>query len=153
MTLIELIQAIEAAAAAQPAVRMIVRQDARRLNDCPDAVYGVFSWVQGVHSRLVGSDSIVYQFSLFYIDRLTADRKNETFIQSTGIQVLNNVIDQLNDNGQVYGISEIQFTPFDYRFADECAGVFTNMRIEVAATSVCETDYTDLGYNDGIMII
>lgn len=153
MTLIEVIQMIESAAAAQPAVRTIVRQDARRINDCPNALYGVFSWVQGVHTYPVGNDSVVYQFSLFYIDRLTADRKNETFIQSTGIQVLKNVIDQMNETPEVFGISEVQFTPFDYRFADECAGVFTNLRIEVAANGVCETDYLDLGYVSEITII
>ncbi len=82
MTLLDTIRLIESLAASQPSVHMIVRQDARRLNDCPDALYAAFAWVQGTHTRAAGSDTIVYSFSLFYIDRLTADRGNETGIQS-----------------------------------------------------------------------
>lgn len=142
MTLLDVIKMLEAAAAAQPAVHTIVRQDARRLNDCPDAKYGVFSWVQGTHTRIVGEDEIHFVFNLFYIDRLTADRKNETEIQSVGIQVLDNILHIIDDNANVLGfLNEVQFTPFDYRFADECAGVYTTVRIVVSAETTCAEEY------------
>lgn len=141
MTLLDTIRLMESIAAAQPTVNMIVRQDARRLNDCPDARYGAFAWVQGTHTRPVGSDTIVYQFSVFYIDRLTADRKNETEIQSVGVQTLDNVIRGLYDTAGVYDITDVAYTPFDYRFADECAGVYATIRIEVSAESDCVEDY------------
>lgn len=151
MTLLDTIKLMESIAASQPSVHMIVRQDARRLNDCPDAKYGAFAWVQGTHTRPVGSDTIVYQFSVFYIDRLTADRKNETEIQSVGVQTLDNVIRGLYDTAGVYDITDVAYTPFDYRFADECAGVYATIRIEVAANDgSCEEDYD---YEQEIKII
>jgi hypothetical protein len=151
MTLLDTIRLIESLAAAQPAVRMIVRQDARRLNDCPDALYGAFAWVQGTHTR-TGEDSIAFSLSLFYIDRLTADRRNETLIQSTGVEVLDNVIRGLEDSDGVYGVTDVAFTPFDYRFADECAGVYATVRVEVAVTGgTCPEDYE--GYESEIKII
>lgn len=138
MTLLETIQLLEGLADSQPAVRSIVRQDARRLNDMPDAEYGVFAWVQGTHSRVAGSDTITYQFSLFYIDRLTSDRKNETEIQSVGVQVLDNVLRGVYESDGVVDVSDYQFTPFDYRFADECAGVYVTVGIEVTVPAgVC----------------
>lgn len=141
MTLLETIQVLESLAAAQPSVRMIVRQDARRLNDCPDAEYGAFAWVQGTHTRAAGSDTIVYSFSLFYIDRLTADRSNETEIQSVGVQALDNILRGILDVQGVFDVTDVGFTPFDYRFADECAGVYATVRIEVLAESVCVEKY------------
>lgn len=47
MTLLETIRTIERVAAAQPAVKMIVENDVFKLNACPDALYGVFAFVQG----------------------------------------------------------------------------------------------------------
>lgn len=150
MTLLDTIQVLEGLAAAQPSVRMIVRQDARRLNDCPDAVYGAFAWVQGTHTRTT-EGTMVYSFSLFYIDRLTADRSNETEIQSVGVQTLDNIVRGLLEVEGVYDVTDVAFTPFDYRFADECAGVYTTTRIEVAVTGgVCESDYD---YEKDIKII
>lgn len=151
MTLLETIKLIESLAAAQPSVHMIVRQDARRLNDCPDALYGAFAWVQGTHTRTAGEDTIVYSFSLFYIDRLTADRSNETEIQSVGVLTLDNVVRGLLEAQGVYDVTDVNFMPFDYRFADECAGVYATVRIEVGATDgICEADYD---YEQEIKII
>ena len=149
MTLLDTIRLIENLAAAQPAVHMIVRQDARRLNDCPDARYGAFAWVQSIHKATV-TTGIIFEFNLFYIDRLTADRKNETEIQSIGVQVLDNVIHGLYEADGVIDILEYTFTPFDYRFADECAGVYTTVRIEVDRDTDCEADY---GFTQTIKII
>ena len=152
MTLLDTIRLIESLAASQPSVHMIVRQDARRLNDCPDALYAAFAWVQGTHTRTAGSDTIVYSFSLFYIDRLTADRGNETGIQSAGVRTLDNIVRGLLEAEGVYDVTDVAFTPFDYRFADECAGVYATVRIEVAADGGDCEDIYDYE-NQGIKII
>ena len=73
MTLIQVIKAFEIIASHQPSVNMIVQNDIFRLNACSDARYGVFGWTQGIHSTGVDSNSINYQFTFFYVDRLTED--------------------------------------------------------------------------------
>ena len=76
MTLYEIIRRIEATAAKQPAVNMIVENDIFKLNACADARYGVFAWTQGAHTASTESDERRFQFSLFYVDRLTDDGAN-----------------------------------------------------------------------------
>lgn len=150
MTLLETIRAIENVASYQPAVNMIVRNDIFRLNAVPDAKYGVFAWLQNQHSTSVESNIISYSFTFFYVDRLTADRGNQMEIQSVGIQTLDNIIRQLDEQG-VWSDREYTFQTFNQRFVDECAGVFCNVTLDVPLTSVCAEDF-DYVINPNIVI-
>lgn len=145
MTLSELIRHIETVAATTPSVSSIVRNDIFRLNSLPDAEYAVFGWTQGQHYTTVQSSLITYNFTLFYIDRLRADKRNEIEIQSVGIQVLDNIIRTL-ESFNAYAENQYTFTTFNQRFLDECAGVFTNVAITVPVTDLCEETYAD--FND-----
>lgn len=145
MTLSELIRKIEVAASGTPSVSSIVRNDIFRLNSLPNAEYAVFGWTQGQHYTTVSSSLITYNFTFFYIDRLRADKRNELEIQSVGIQVLDNLIRTLELNG-VYAESQYNFTTFNQRFLDECAGVFTNVALTVPVSDLCEETYAD--FND-----
>lgn len=131
MTLIEVIRAMEAAASEQPAVNMIVESDVFRLNSCSDAKYGVFAFVEGQHSGDVNSDFVKYQFSLFYVDRLTAKGDNLLDIHSTGVMTIDNIIRRLAD----YGVAADTYTitPFSQRFLDECAGVYATVTFDALA--------------------
>lgn len=136
MTLLEIIQAIENAAAQQPTVAMIVENDIFRLNSYADARYGVFAWVQGRHRvDSLTPDFIRYSFTLYYVDRLRNDIANQVEVQSTGIETLQNVLRMLRDAGiepETY-----EFQAFNQRFADECAGVFCSVTFLVDAGSEC----------------
>lgn len=147
MTLLETIRTIERVAAAQPAVNMIVENDVFKLNACPDALYGVFAFVQGQHSGDISSDFISYNFTLFYVDRLTSAKDNQIEVQSTGVQVLDNIIRILQDEGIM--ANPYSFQPFNQRFNDECAGVFCNVTFEVL-NAPCGETFTD---NNNIKII
>ena len=138
MTLLETIQTIEHVAAAQPAVRSIVRQDVYRLNGARDVRYGVFAWVQGEHAYTPDSWCNRYRFSFFYIDRLRADTANEAEVQSVGIDTLRNILQTLPEEWEV---SEASFTPFAYRFADDCAGVWASVTLDVPADTPCGVTY------------
>lgn len=138
MTLLETIRTMEAVAMRQPAVRSVVQNDAFRLNTIPDARYGVFAWVQGAHT--ISEETQVFAFSLFYIDRLTADKSNEIEIQSVGIQTLGNIIAALQDLG-IFLDGDWTAQVFNQRFHDECAGVFANVRLEVSADFVCPEEF------------
>ena len=139
MTLLEIIRAIEDAAAMQPSVAMIVEEDVLRLNSYADARYGAFVWTQGRHRATAGDDFTRYSFTLFYIDRLRNDIANQVEVQSVGMDTLRNVLEILRERGiepETY-----EFQPFNQRFADECAGVYCSVIFVVENGSACaETD-------------
>jgi hypothetical protein len=141
MTLIETIQSIELVAANQPTIASIVRNDVFRLNSFPDAKYSVFAWLQGEHRTALDSDLLQYSFTFFYVDRLTFDKGNEVEIQSVGIETLENILRTLEAYGIVAG--EHTFRTFNQRFADECAGVYCAVTLEVPKDTMCEDLFED----------
>lgn len=144
MTLKQVIRAIEKVASQQPSIRMIVRNDIFRLNAKEDARYGVFGWTQQQHEGGVYDNLFTYNFTFFYIDRLTPDLSNQIEVQSVGIQTLDNILKTLDTQG-VYVSSSYRFTTFNQRFLDECAGVFVNVSLEVPAGSACADTFEGLG--------
>ena len=140
MNLIQVIRLIESVASAQPSVRMIVENDIFRLNAKSDALYGVFSFVQGQHSSSVDSSFINYMFTLYYVDRLTANKDNQIEVQSVGIETLDNIIRILDEQG-VMAEDGYTFQVFTQRFLDECAGVFCNVTLQVPVSTLCADEY------------
>lgn len=136
MTLLETIRRIEDAAAMQPCVAMIVENDVFRLNSYADARYGVFAWTQGRHRVDPATpDFIRYSFTFFYVDRLRNDIANQVEIQSVGIETIENVLRILRDGG--LDPETYEFTTFNQRFADECAGVFCSVVLLADIGSDC----------------
>jgi len=143
MTLRDTVAAIERLASAEPAVGMIVRNDVFRLNTIPDVKYGVFAWTQQQHTIPVSSDTLRYTFNLFYVDRITEDADNELQIQSTGVQVLGNVLRGLPGLG-VWQAGDAAIRTFNQKFEDACAGAFATVTLEVGVDTVCHLDYAPL---------
>ncbi len=144
MTLFETISRIEQAAAKQPAVNMIVQDDVFKLNNCPDARYGVFAWTQGTHSAEADSDFVTYQFSLYYVDRLRDDLRNRLEVQSDAVQVLDNILRELSEE---WGLEHWDFTTFSQRFTDQCAGAFCTVTVSVPRDGICSENFS--GYAIG----
>lgn len=142
MTLSDTIRAIETVAAGIPSVSSIVRNDIFRLNTLPDAEYAVFGWTQGQHTATLRSSLVTFNFTFFYIDRLTADKRNQVEIQSVGVQVLDNIIRTLEEQG-IIAETPYTFTTFNQRFLDECAGVFSNVALSVPVEDICADTYAD----------
>lgn len=153
MTLKQIIKAFEVIASNQPSVNMIVRNDIFRLNEKSDARYGVFGWTQGIHSSSLDSAMFNYQFTFFYVDRLTEDKSNQVDVQSVGIETLDNIIHELDSRG-MFVENNYTMQTFNQRFLDECAGVFCNVTISVPAQSLCGESYADFNddFNEDFMI-
>ena len=147
MTLLETIRLIEQVAAAQPSVNMIVENDIFKLNACPDALYGVFAFVQGQHSKSADSDFITYNFSLFYVDRLKADKSNQLEVQSVAAQTLGNILRTIDE--YYLEVADYTLQPFNQRFSDECAGMYASVSLQ-ALDSPCGETFND---NNNIKII
>ncbi len=135
MTLLETIRTIETVALQQAAVQTVVENDVFKLNDTPNVKYGVFAFTQGQHTSSANDGFTTYGFTFFYVDRLNEDRSNQIQIQSTGERTLRNILLILADEG----IESSQYTvqPFNQRFADECAGVYCEVRLTVANDALC----------------
>lgn len=142
MTLLQVIRRLEEVALAQPPVASIVENDAYRLNEMPSARYGVFAFTQGRHSGGAALGLRRYTFTLMYIDRLTEDHGNELEAQSTGDFVLDNILRTLAEEWEV---SDWTIQTFTQRFADDCAGAFTEVTFGVPASSGdCAETYEEM---------
>ena len=84
-----------------------------------------------------------YTFNLFYVDRITEDIDNELQIQSTGVQVLGNVLRGLPALG-VFQAGDAAIRTFNQKFEDACAGAFATVTLEVGVDTVCHLDYDPL---------
>ena len=67
--------------------------------------------------------------SLFYVDALLSDTSNKLQIQATGMTTLQQIFMRLIDNYPDFELRTGRYTPFDEKFADLCAGVFSNFTV------------------------
>ena len=146
MTLLQTINLLEGIAFSQPAVNMIVREDIYKLNSCPSCRYGAFGWTEGVHSATVNNTFVTFSFTLFYVDRLSADKSNAPEIHSVGVEVLNNI---LRCMAEEVGVDNWTVTPFTgQKFADECAGVYVSVEFTVPMGSPCGVVFEEYGVRE-----
>ena len=80
-------------------------------------------------------------------DIIKADKSNEVEIQSVGMTTLSNIIRVLESMGIYADMWEYQ--TFNQKFHDECAGVYTNVSLQVNVNSVCDEEFPNMGaFND-----
>ena len=87
----------------------------------------VFLTVTNISTSL-SSSSI--NFTLFYTDRLLENGSNKTAIQSTGIQVIRQILSRFEERNPEYQFNSVDYTPFTEKFSDMCAGVFGEISVD-----------------------
>ena len=142
MTLEETIRTLEAVALQQQSVAMVIDNDIFKLNTIPNAKYAVFAYTQGEHLTSVSGDLATYRLTLFYVDRLLADKSNQTEIQSTGTQVLRNILTMMSELD--FQVDNMPIQPFTQQFVDECAGVYCAVAIGAANGCECMPGFTEV---------
>lgn len=152
MTLYDTINLIEQIALQQPNVRTAKEGNVfDHLNANPSVQYAAVILTQGLHQQ--DEQFNHFRFSIFYVDRLEADLdSNRIQIQSTGKEVLNNIIRTLISKFDAE-CDDITYQPFTQRFADECAGVFASVVIDVPVDYLCAEDYGDSDWVSGRVVI
>ena len=139
MTLFEIINKLKDIAISKPNINYVGDGDVYTLNSLPNIDYSVFFITQNDHS--IYQDTITYSLNLFYIDRISDSEDNTLNIQSDGMLQLTNIINTLVFSEDVDVDGEISFTPFIQRFADQCAGIYCNVRFVVDNNlGVCSYD-------------
>lgn len=130
MTLYDIVTTLINIAKKQPNINYTGEGDIYTLNSLPNIDYSVFFITQNNHTQR--EDTINYNLTLFYIDRVNSNGNNVLQIQSTGMLALNNIINNFNNLYDVE-VDDIDYTTFVHRFQDDCAGVYANVTITADA--------------------
>ena len=130
MTLYDIVTTLINIAKKQPNINYTGEGDIYILNSLPNIDYSVFYITQNNHTQR--EDTVNYNLTLFYIDRVNSSGNNVLQIQSTGMLALNNIINKFNNLYDVE-VGDIDFTTFVHRFQDDCAGVYANVTITADA--------------------
>ena len=90
---------------------------------------------------LTDTTSTNYNFTLFYIDRLTDDSDNKVNVQSMGISIIKEIVSKLISEEPVLETSSIECTPFTEKFADYCGGAFATITVtDIVDNTETESD-------------
>ena len=146
MTYLQILNTIKDIALAQPNVNSVVREflDLNR----EDAKYSavVIQDRDGNRDRIVEQDYITYTWHLGYVDRLTFDESNRDDIISTGINIINNIVNTIRNTWfpelEVSIVDRIN--TFDQRFTAQCAGVYVVLAVNAQVSDCVDSESTDL---------
>ena len=146
MTYLQIINLIKDTALAQPNVNSVVREflDLNR----EDAKYSavVIQDRDGSRDRIIEQDYITYTWHLGYVDRLTYDESNRDDIISTGINIINNIVNTIRNTWfpelEVSIVDRIN--TFDQRFTAQCAGVYVVLAVNAQVSDCIDSESTDL---------
>ena len=146
MTYLQILNTIKDTALAQPNVNSVVREflDLNR----EDAKYSavVIQDRDGSRDRIVEQDYVTYTWHLGYVDRLTYDESNRDDIISTGINIINNIVNTIRNTWfpelEVSVIDRIN--TFDQRFTAQCAGVYVVLAVNAQVSDCIDSESTDL---------
>lgn len=130
MTLYEIVHGFLDIARKQPNINYVGEGDIYSLNSKPNIDYSVFWVTQTDHS--FDEDTITYNLTLFYVDRLLKDESNELMVQSNSMVQLQNIINIFsNMNPDIEIEYNVQVKNFTHRFTDMCAGSYAEITLIV----------------------
>ena len=146
MTYLQILNTIKDTALAQPNVNSVVREflDLNR----EDAKYSavVIQDRDGNRDRIAEQDYVTYTWHLGYVDRLTYDESNRDDIISTGINIINNIVNTIRNTWfpelEVSIVDRIN--TFDQRFTAQCAGVYVVLAVNAQVSNCIDSESTDL---------
>lgn len=136
MTLLQVLNMITDIASGQPNINTVLKSgDIYDLNNEDYEIkYSVFCATQQTHT--FADDFFHFNFTLYYVDRLTSDQNNKNEVQSTAINVLTNVFKQIQQNID-FDVIGSDITTFTQKFTALCAGAYLNIEIVTAQNSLC----------------
>ena len=146
MTYLQILNLIKDTALAQPNVNSVVREflDLNR----EDAKYSaiVIQDRDGSRDRNEEQDYITYTWHLGYVDRLTYDESNRDDIISTGINIIDNIMNTIRNTWfpelEVSIVDRIN--TFNQRFTAQCAGVYVVLAVNAQVSDCVDSESTDL---------
>lgn len=146
MTYLQILNLIRDTALAQPNVNTVVREfvDLNREDTVYSAV--VIQDRDGEYDRIVENGYHTYTWHLGYVDRLTYDESNRDDIFSTGINIINNIVNSIRNT--YFPTLEIdlvdKFNTFNQRFTASCAGVYVVLSVNVQVSDCTDPAEDDM---------
>lgn len=138
MRYIDLLQELKEIAKQQPNIGFVGSKDIYELNSLPDLKYAIF-YITPNQFQL-NEDTIEYSLNLYYIDRW--DEIDNNRIQSLGIEVLTNIINQFSIKFPDIAINYPGvFQPFYQKFKDITSGVYLKLTFVLPSNGLCEINY------------
>ena len=146
MTYLQILNLIKDTALAQPNVNSVVREflDLNR----EDAKYSavVIQDRDGSRDRIEEQDYVTYTWHLGYVDRLTYDESNRDDIISTGINIINNIVNTIRNTWfpELEVSLSDRINTFDQRFTAQCAGVYGVLSVNALVSDCIDSESGDL---------
>ena len=136
MTFIELLDALSAAALAEPNVNRVSSKSITELNARGNVDYAaVYLNLERVETA---QDANTFNLSVIYVDRVGDDGNDHRIIQSVAITALNNILNRLAaDNIDISINFPYIITPFWEKYADVCSGAFASVGILIPNFGEC----------------
>lgn len=101
--------------------------DVYELNHNQEVVYPAMVVTNDTHQ--CNNDFIYYNFNIFYVDRLTANKKNKLDVHAMAIKILNSIVQRLDND---YIIDQLyQINLFEEKFNDVCAGGYIKVILQL----------------------
>lgn len=138
MTIKKLIDVITKTAEKKPNINYVGVGNVYDLNSKPDVNYSLIYLTY--QNSQVNENEIRHNIVMFYIDRMTDDYDNRLDIQNNGILEITNIVNTIVNLEDVEVDMPMAFTPFNQRFAEDCAGVFTTITFIVDGDGNCHFD-------------
>lgn len=141
MNVVEIIDTIKKIALYQNFIRSAFDGDVYdNWNNGTEVRYGSFNI--GLQNITYSNNLVTYSLVMYYGDRLTQDKTNANQIYTDGVNALQSIINFLNKASNVEVSGDIIYTPFEQKFMDYLAGVYTT--IELTTESQLGTCYDSL---------
>lgn len=135
----ELINKIKEIALSQQPVKSVYDGDVYENWNKANTNYGSFNI--GLQNITYNGNQATYSFILYYGDRLLQDKRNSNSIYTDGVNVIQSVINILNQSYEADITDDVTYTPFEQKFMDYLAGVYTEVKMTVdSPIGLCEMD-------------
>lgn len=121
-----------------PNVRAFSDEGVYILNDRDNWRMNYATVILDLQTATVNEDTTTYNVMLWYIDRQKADRSDINGIIADAISTLGEMSNWVLHKLEGISISHpMTATPFQDRFADECAGASLSLNITITNNSIC----------------
>lgn len=138
MTLYKLIDLFKQFSLKHPNINHFEEGSVYEIMNNGNAKYATVVLTQTSHSQ--DDNYNHYGFNLFYIDRLNDKELNRVQIQSTGKEMLSNIINFICDEFDLEH-QTINFQPFTEKFVDYCAGIYCTITIDTMKEYDCAEEF------------
>lgn len=129
MNLNELYDKIKNISLLKVGVNSVYTEDPYSCWNMKDIRYGSLSVY--IETGDVSENTITYNVNIYWGDRITETGDNIFQIQSSGVNILNDIVIDLEQCEDIYGVSYTSFNLFKQKFVDFLAGVYTTIRVTV----------------------